>query len=273
MKLSLPQRAHKYYDIEHNLDIMKSELAKTDADLTVFPEMFLTGYSIRDKISELALAIDSKPILELAKVVKKHKRAILFGMPEADPEMQGRIYNTAMFIDKSGNIDQYRKFYLVNFGPFEDKRYFHEGRKLPIFEVEGTRFGVVICYDIFFPELAKAYALRGVDLIICISAAPTTSRPFFETMVPARAVESTVFFAYSNLIGPEKNMTFFGGNTIVDARANQLVKGKYFEEDDVQAEIDPSELSFVRSQRPTLRDSRIELFQTITELLKPDLNE
>jgi predicted amidohydrolase len=84
-------------------------------------------------------------------------------------------------------------------------------------------------------------------------------------------VESTVFFAYSNLIGTEKNMTFWGGNTVVTGRGESLVKGKYFEEDNVEAEVDPSELEFVRSQRPTLRDSRIELFQTVAELLNPKL--
>jgi len=138
--------------------------------------------------------------------------------------------------------------------------------------VEDTKFGIIICYDIFFPELSKTYALRGADLVIDISAGPTTSRPFFEIMIPARAVESTIFFAYSNLIGPEKNMTFFGGNEIVDGRGNKLAKGKYIEEDDITAEIDPKELEFVRSQRPTLRDSRIELFQSITDLLKPKLD-
>jgi predicted amidohydrolase len=157
---------------------------------------------------------------------------------------------------------------LVNFGPFEDKRYFHEGVKLPILKVEDLSLGIIICYDIYFPELAKVYALQGVDLIVCISAAPTVTRQFFEMVIPARAVESTVFFAYSNLIGPEKNMTFWGGNTVMNGRGKQLVKGKYFEEDDVEVEIDPNELEFVRANRPTLRDSRIEVFKTILDQLQ-----
>ena len=273
MKLSLPQRFHKYYDKPHNLEIIKRELNKTDADLLVFPELFLTGYRIRDKILEQSEPLSSESVKELAKLVKKRKCALIFGMPELDIKLRGRVYNTAVFIDKKGKIDSYRKFYLVNFGPFEDKRYFHEGDKLPIFTVDGTRLGIIICYDIFFPELAKAYALRGVDLIVCISAAPTTSRPFFETMIPARAVENTVFFAYSNLIGPEKNLTYWGGNTVVDARGKQLIKGKYQEEDDVVIDIDPQELDYVRANRPTLRDTRIELYQTITELLEPKLSK
>jgi predicted amidohydrolase len=271
MKLSLPQRFHKYYDKAHNYKIIQRELSKSDSDLLVFPELFLTGYMIRDKVRELAEPINGKYVTELAKLAKKHKRALLFGMPERDLTQRGRIYNSAVFIDKKGNINAYRKFHPVNFGPFEEKRYFYEGSELPLFKVEDVTLGVIICYDIFFPELAKAYALSGVDLIIDISAAPTVSRPFFEIMIPARAVESTVFFAYSNLIGPEKNMTFWGGNTIVTGRGEPLAKGKYFEEDDVIADLNPQDLSFVRSQRPTLRDSRIELFQVVTKLLEPKL--
>jgi predicted amidohydrolase len=235
--------------------------------------MFLTGYRIRDKILELAEPLTGKYVTELAKAAKKNKCALIFGMPERDSEMRGRIYNSAVFIDKQGNIDAYRKFYLVNFGPFEDKRYFHEGNKLPLFQVDDTKLGIIICFDIFFPELAKSYALRGADLIVCISASPTTTRKFFELMIPARAVESTVFFAYSNLIGPEKNMTYWGGNTVVSGRADVLVKGKYIEEDDLETEIDPKDLEFVRANRPTLRDSRIEVFQKIIEQIEPKFEQ
>ncbi len=272
MKLSLPQRFHKYYNKKHNSEIIKTELSKTDADLIVFPELFLTGYSIRDKVLELAEPMDGEYVNELSDSAKDNDCALIFGLPEKDTVQTGRIFNTAVFINKNGEVGKYRKSQPVNFGPFEEKRYFHEGNQLPIFQVGDTRIGIIICYDIFFPELSKAYALRGVDLIIDISAAPTTSKPFFEIMIPARAVENTVFFAYANLIGPEKNLTFFGGNSIVDGRGNQLAKGKYIEEDEVSAEIDPKELEFVRSQRPTLRDSRIEVFETITELLKPKLD-
>jgi predicted amidohydrolase len=272
MKISLPQRKHEYNNTKHNLEIIKNELSSTDADLVVFPEMFLTGYRIRDQIPEQAETLSGELVIELSKLAKKSKKALIFGMPERDTVQSGRIFNTAVFIDKKGNIDAYRKFFPVNFGPFEDKRYFHQGLDLPLFELENTKFGIIICYDIFFPELSKSYALRGADLVICISAAPTVSRQFFEIMIPARAVESTVYFAYSNLIGPEKNLTFFGGNTIISPRGDQLAKGKYFEEDNVEGEIDLDELNLARSKRPTLRDSRIELFESITDLLKPNLD-
>ncbi len=271
MKIHLPQRQHRYYNKSYNLDIMKSVLSSSDADLVVFPELFLTGYTIRDKVLELAEPITGKLLSDLSKFVKKTKRGLIFGMPELDTIQKGRIFNSAVFINKDGQVDKYRKFFPVNFGPFEEKRYFHNGLDLPIFEIEGVKFGMIICYDIFFPELAKAYALRGADLIICISASPTFTRDFFEVMIPARAVESTVFFAYANLIGPEKNMTFWGGAELRGPRAEKLAKGKYLEEDDIFAEIDVTELKFARSKRPTLRDSRVELFEFIAELLKPSM--
>jgi predicted amidohydrolase len=271
MRIHLVQRQHKYYDKSYNLEVMKEVLESSSSDLVVFPELFLTGYTIRDKVLELAEPINGKLISDLSKFVEKTKRGLIFGMPELDTTQKGRIFNSAVFIDKDGKVDKYRKFFPVNFGPFEEKRYFHEGLDLPIFEIEGVKFGLIICYDIFFPELAKSYALRGVDLIICISASPTFTREFFEIMIPARAVESTVFFAYANLIGPEKNMSFWGGDELRGPRAEQIAKGKYLEEDDVIADIDVKELKFARSKRPTLRDSRVELFESITELLKPSM--
>ena len=271
MKLLLAQRAHKYYNKEYNYKIMQSTLTTSTADLVVFPELFLTGYTIRDKVLELAEPLNGEYVKKLAKTAKKNNRAIIFGMPERDTVQKGRIYNSAVYINKSGQVAAYRKFFPVNFGPFEEKRYFHEGTDLPIFEIEDVKFGLIICYDIFFPELAKSYAIRGADMIICISASPTTTRKFFEIMISARAVESTVFFAYANLIGPEKNMTFWGGDTIMGPRGDQLAKGKYLEEDDVTADIDVSDLDLARSKRPTLRDSRIELFESLIEAMKPKI--
>jgi predicted amidohydrolase len=273
MRLLLAQRAHKYYDKEYNFNIMRDTLKSTDADLVVFPELFLTGYRIRDKVIELSEPLNGDYVTRLSEQAKRTKRAIIFGMPERDTVQKGRIFNSAVYISKSGDVSAYRKFFPVNFGPFEEKRYFHKGADLPILEVDNVKFGIIICYDIFFPELAKSYALRGADMIVCISASPSITRKFFEIMITARAVESTVFFAYANLIGPEKNMTFWGGDTIMGPRGDQLAKGKYFEEDDVVADIDVSELDLARTKRPTLRDSRIDLFESLIETMKPKTNE
>ena len=82
---------------------------------------------------------------------------------------------------------------LATFGPFEEGLYFGAGSSGTLMEVEGRKIGVVICYDLFFPELAKSYALAGAETVICISASPITSRDFFERLIPARAIENTAY--------------------------------------------------------------------------------
>ena len=167
MKIALPQRFHKYYDKQHNFEIIKGELNRTDADLLVFPELFLTGYRIRDKITELAEPINGKFVKNLAKLAKKNNCALIFGMPESDSKMRGRIYNSAVFIDKKGKIGAYRKFHLVNFGPFEDKRYFHEGNELPIFQVDDTKLGIIICFE-FIPMIQRFFEIISFRSILFI---------------------------------------------------------------------------------------------------------
>lgn len=268
MKVSLPQRFHKLYDTSSNAKIILDEIKKTKADLLIFPEVFLSGYLCRDKLFDVAELLKGKLVNKIVKAVKKKKCHLIFGMPERDEKVKGHIYNTAVYIDPKGELDYYRKMHLVNFGPFEDKRYFSEGHKLDIFKTELGNIGVIICYDIFFPELTKAYALQGADIILCISASPSVTRQFFEKMMVARAIENTTFVLYSNLIGTERNLVYWGGNAVIGPRGEVKTKGEYFKEDNVECDIDLTELKVARQFRPTLRDTRAEVFDTIQDIYK-----
>jgi N-carbamoylputrescine amidase len=84
----------------------------------------------------------------------------------------------------------------------------------------------------------------------------------------ARAVENTTFFIYSNLIGTEKNLVYWGGNAVVGPRGEVKAKGTYFKEDNVECEIDLTELEVARQFRPTLRDTRVEVFDAIQDIYK-----
>jgi predicted amidohydrolase len=127
------------------------------------------------------------------------------------------------------------------------------------------RLAVTICFDIFFPEIAKVYALAGADIIVCISASPSVTREYFEKIIPARAIENTTFVAYVNLIGTEKNLTFWGGNCLIGPRGNLKAGGKAFEEGVVNAEVDLNELEVARKFRPTLRETRFEILDALAQ--------
>ena len=240
------------FDIEENKKRM-FKILERDADLYVFPELYLTGYLIRDELHRKAMAIESKIMGEIAK--KGEGKIIIFGFPERS----GEIYNSAaVMVD--GEIHVVRKLYLPNFGPFEEKLYFKEGEKPFVVNTDFGKIGVQICYDAFFPEVAKAQAMQGAKIIVNISASPITSRAMFESIIPARAIENTVFFVYVNWAGLQRTMEFWGGSMIYSPRGSLIHKAPYFEEEINVEEIDMDEIEIARRIRPTLRDTRADLF-------------
>ncbi len=126
-------------------------------------------------------------------------------------------------------------------------------------EFRGVGFGACICYDLFHSEMARAYALGGAEVLVCLSASPYTSREAFERIVPARAVENTIYSIYVNQVGTQLNQVFFGGSQAYGPRGDQLAKCHYFQEDIRTIEIDRNELDLARRMRPTVRDGSADL--------------
>lgn len=239
---------------EMNLGIVERIVRSTDADLVVFPEMFLTGYTILDDVCRQAEPLDGPSVTHLADLCAAEGRGLILGMPEADPERRGILYNSAILLKPDGSVSAYRKNWPVNFGPFQEKLYFSAGHDLTLMSHAGVRFGIIICYDLFFPELCRHYAVNGADAVICISASPSTTRRSFESVLPARAIENTVYILYTNLVGTEKSLVFWGGAQAYDPQGNLLIRAPYYEVTTVEVEIDPSLVRTSRPLRPTIRD-------------------
>jgi predicted amidohydrolase len=225
--------------------------------------MALTGYSIRDEVQRLAEPIDGPSVKKLSALSQELGAGIVIGMPELDTEVRGHVYNSAVIMLPDGKVGAYRKCHPANFGPFDEKRYFASGREAPVFSTPWGKVGITICYDLFFPELTKAMALRGADLVVNISASPVTTRKFFEAVAPARAIENTIFQGYTNLVGTEGPFEFWGGAFVVGPRGDQKAKGPYFEEAIVETELDFSDLDVARPLRHTLRDTRSEMIEEL----------
>jgi predicted amidohydrolase len=272
MKVTMVQRAPALLNKEENLKTIEKEVLKAGkkgSDLVMFGELFLTGYRIKDRVSQLAETSSGLSIKRIAKVAKCSGCHVLFGMPEKDQRVRGLIYNSAVLVSPKGKVDVYRKWFLPNFGPFEEKIHYTPGKGLRVFDTDIGRIGVFICYDIFFPELAKAYALMGAELLAVISAAPSSSRFFFEHLAQARAIENAMPLAYCNLVGVEEGLKFFGGSVLVGARGGILAKAKVYEEEVLTGEVDPAEVDFARFHRPTVRDTRPEIFKILERELGP----
>jgi predicted amidohydrolase len=230
--------------------------------------MALTGYSIKDGLPNMAEEADGPSVRRLSSLSQELGCGIIMGMPELDTGVRGHIYNSAVLTLPDGKVHVYRKCHPANFGPFDEKRYFASGREAPVFRTPWGRVGITICYDLFFPELTKAMALRGAELVVNISASPVTTRKFFEAVGPARAIEDTIFFGYTNLVGTEGPFEFWGGAFVVGPRGDQKAKGPYFEEAVVETELDFSDLDVARPLRHTLRDTRPEIVDELANAVK-----
>jgi predicted amidohydrolase len=267
VKIALAQMAPTLEDKEKNLQKMDetiTEAAKQEAQLVIFPELILTGYSCRDRYYTLAESIPGNSVKNIERIANKNNIHIIFGMVEEAGE--GILYNTSVMVGPKGYIGKYRKKYLPTHLVFEEKKYFRQGYETQILETEIGKIGLMICYDLYFPEIARQLTLMGSQLIVCISASPATRRGYFETFISSRAMENTIFMAYVNLVGIENGLIFWGGSRIVGPDGRIVTKAKYDEEDLVTATIDYSDLKASRIAAPVLRDLRPEIYNELYQL-------
>jgi len=233
------------------------------AQLLILPELSLTGYVVRDEIYGLAEDIPGPSTRRIETLAKKTGLHIVFGMPEVSGDTKATLHNTAVLVGPKGLIGKYRKMYLPTHSVFEEKRYFRPGYQPAVFKTDLGKIGLIICYDIYFPEVVRLARLEGAQLIVCISASPSVRRTFFEVLTAARAIENVAFLAFVNLVGIEDGLQFWGGSRLLGPNGKVLVQAKYDKEDLVLAGIDYSDLRPIEAFVPVLKDLRPELFDKL----------
>ncbi|MBW4471589.1 MAG: carbon-nitrogen hydrolase family protein [Stenomitos rutilans HA7619-LM2] len=222
MKVGLYQGSGTPLDVTANLELLAhttATAAKQNVTLLIFPELFLTGYNIGDDVKRLAEPWRGRSLQLAAEIAREHHVALLFGYAERDG---GAIYNAAALIEADGTLAaNYRKVHL--FGA-EEQRLFTPGRDWGLHTIAGVRVGILICYDVEFPEAVRALALRGAELIAVPTALmfPYTQIP--RVLIPTRALENQVFVAYANRIGTEGHLKYCGLSTIADPDGKVLAQ-------------------------------------------------
>ena len=266
--VTLAQLTCQLHDKEANLKRMKDIVRKTKGKIVIFPELSLTGYMPRDDLFGQAETASSPMIKAIVRLAKDTKKDIVFGAPMKGERLQGIVYNSCLLAAGTGKLFRYDKMYLPTFGPFEEKIFFAEGKGVVVGDGRHARIGLMVCYDMLFPELAKLETLLGAQILVNISAAPTTSRPFFRRVMPGRAVENAIFVAYCNMVGVHGSLVFGGGSVLYGPRGEEIVRAKDLEPDIVEAEIDLADLDIARRFRPVVRDSRPEILDQIGSVLR-----
>jgi predicted amidohydrolase len=258
MRVALCQRASTVGETKTNLAQALEDLAEhgPDNDLVLFPELFLTGYNAGDAHHELALEQDGPVLGELGQAAQDHDTAVLVGASRAS-ETRGVIHNAAFVVTPDGERHAYDKVHLPTFNVFEEGLHFAPGDRGLIVELGDVTLGIAICYDLFFPEITKDLARRGADVLATISASPVTSTPYFDTVLPARALETTSFVLYCNLVGVQDGLTFGGSSQAISPLGDRLAHAPDREEAVEEVALDLEDVELARRKRPVLRDTRM----------------
>ena len=221
------------------------QAAQCGADLLLCPELWTTGYHDAERIRSGAEAADGPTARRVAALAAKHRIAIAYGYAERD----GALFNSAQIFGKDGDrLAHYRKTHL--FGDFE-KGLFASGDGL-IAPVNGI--GLLICYDVEFPETVRKLRSQGAKLILVPTALTLAGRFVADILVPARAIESQLHIAYANHAGRD----YCGLSCLCGPEGKIATAGA--DETLLVADLDDDALRRAEARVPYWSDRRPELY-------------
>lgn len=265
-KIALVQFEGEIGNVEKNVaeacDLI-AQAAENGADLVVLPELFSTGYhlnTIGPHILDLAEPIDGPSVRALQQAAREAKCYVVAGIALIR-EVGGVPFNSAVLIDREGNVaGSYDKVHLWALERF----YFRAGAGYPVFDTDFGRIGIIICYDLGFPEAARSLALQGADLIVCPSAWCVEDMDVWEINAPARALENTVFLAAVNRFGHEGGDLYMPGHSMVcNPRGTKLGQLEGEAAGILYVDLDASDIDTYRVKSPYMRDRRADTYERV----------
>ena len=234
-----------------NLDQMVrwvEEAKKKDASIICFPEMNITGYSTREDIINAAEPVPGPATKELTKLAESENIVILAGIAEKDSK--NRIFASHLVIKPYESQGVYRKLHISP----PERTFFTPGNKIPLFEAQGIKFGIQLCYDAHFPELSTYMAINGADIIFIPHASPrgTPEEKFRSWMrhLRARAYDNSLFVIACNQTGDNgKGLSFPGVAMIIGPSGEILSKDLSGKEGIMVYDLKVDAINSVRNHR------------------------
>ncbi|MEY2893073.1 MAG: hypothetical protein RJA98_2981 [Pseudomonadota bacterium] len=204
------------------LDAVAARAAAAGAQLLLCPEMSLTGYLIDvAQVAARAEAADGPAAQAVGRLAQRHGLGIVFGFPEARAD--GLPYNAVQLRGPDGAaVAHYRKTHL--YGDADRVRFSPGPAASQVFVWRGWRLGLLICYDVEFPEAVHALALQGADAVLVPTANMLAFDEVPQLLVPARACENRLCVAYANACGREGDTLYGGLSTVADAQGRVLAQ-------------------------------------------------
>ncbi|MFZ4858584.1 MAG: nitrilase-related carbon-nitrogen hydrolase [Desulfuromonadaceae bacterium] len=257
--------------IADNLTLIEERITKArdaGADLIVFPELALSGYFLKDLVPEVALRTDSPEIMRLIELSRGISIAIGFVEESADYH----FYNSALYLEDGAIRHRHRKVYLPTYGLFDEQRYLARGESFRAFETKFGRFGMLICEDMWHLSASYILAMDGATTLLCLSSSPTRgiegdspgSAAAWQKLVSTTAMFLNCRVLYSNRVGFEDGVNFWGGSEYVAPSGESIIRAALLEEDVITVTVTEGALRRERIISPLMRDEN--LFVTIQEL-------
>lgn len=212
------QMSPRLGEAEENLIKMSEMIAKIASqqkiDLIVFPELITSGNELGLRFTELAQRVPGPTINLIAQRANEYGIYVAFGMVTKE-RVESVLYNSAILVGPDGDlIDVYNKIHLRG----EERMAFREGFKLPVAETEVGNIGMMIGYDLAFPEVARSLALDGAEILVVLANWEAGQIDEWKTYVRSRAYENAVYVAAANRVGEDVTLSFGGESMVVGPR-------------------------------------------------------
>ena len=230
--------------------------AQQNPDVLVLPETWNTGFFPKENLSSLCCKDGNEVKKLMGDLAKKYGVNIVAGSVS---NLRGdKIFNTATVFDRKGEcIAEYDKTHL--FTPMGEHDYYTRGDHLCTFTLDGIKCGIIICYDLRFPELTRSLALLGIDMLFVVSQWPRERIYHLQTLTAARAIENQIFVVCCNSCGTA-NQTVFGGNSaIIDPLGEKLASADKTEEI-LFADCNLNLLTDIRNRIPVFSDRQPKVY-------------
>ena len=276
--LALAQIAPVLGDLAHNVAMHQKNLAEAKAagaDLVIFPELSLTGYQLQDLAPEVAMRRNDPRLLALATLTAGGPSAVVSFVESTDDH---RLYAAAALLERGEVRHVARKCYLPTYGLFDERRFLAAGDSIRATRASiggpsvtgDVGIGIGVCEDFWHPTLPSILAQDGAELLINVAAGPARgasvdadeglgSAASWGTLLRATAALTTSYVAFTNRVGVDESLIFWGGSRVIGPDGVVLAEAPLFEEALLLAEIDLDEVGRARSALPLLRDERLEL--------------